>query len=248
VGEVDLARQQAVQLQPDDLRLWDRGFTGFVLMAAVRHRGAHFLGRCSRASFLPAEELFQRNRAGRSLVTERFAPEDQRAELKRRGLPTRLRVRFVSVRLPTGELEVLVTSLLDEATYPTDDFLELYHCRWGHETYYEYACKRKGCREMAFEVIINSAENHSYLHYLQHNRKLADGDFLVLDAGPSCQSWAGDDLTLSVRFHQRYLIGDLRTRFSGRGSIECCQPGPGQAVSGDAKVPPSPSPARCPLP
>ncbi len=45
-------------------------------------------------------------------------------------------MRFVSVRLPTGELEVLVTSLLDETTYPTDDFLELYHCRWGHETYY----------------------------------------------------------------------------------------------------------------
>ena len=105
-------------------------------MASVRHHGALFLGRCSRASFLPAQELFQRNRAGRSVVTEVFAPEQQRAELQRRDWPTRLRVRFVSVRLPTGELEVLVTSLLDEATYPTDDFLELYHFRWGHETYY----------------------------------------------------------------------------------------------------------------
>lgn len=136
VGEVDLALQHSTQLQPDDLLLWDRGFTGFVLMASVRQRGAHFLGRCSRASFLPAQELFRRNRAGCSLVTELFAPEDQRAELKRRGLPTRLRVRFVSVRLPTGELEVLVTSLLDPVTYPTKDFLELYHYRWGHETYY----------------------------------------------------------------------------------------------------------------
>ena len=135
MGEVDLALQQAAQLQPDDLLLWDRGFTGFVLMASVRQQGAHFLGRCSRASFLPAQELFRHNRAGRSVVTELFAPEDQRAELKRRGWPTRLRVRFVSVRLPTGELEVLVTSLLDPASYPTDDFLELYHCRWGHETY-----------------------------------------------------------------------------------------------------------------
>ena len=136
VGEVDLALQQISQLQLDDLLLWDRGFTGCVLMVSVRHQGAQFLGRCSRASFLPAQELFRRNQAGRSVVTILFAPEEQRAELKRRGLPIQLRVRFVSVRLPTGELEVLVTSLLDEVTYPTDDFLGLYHCRWGHETYY----------------------------------------------------------------------------------------------------------------
>jgi hypothetical protein len=136
VGEVDLALQQTARLQPDDLLLWDRGFTGFVLMAAVRARDAHFLGRCSRASFRPAQDLFRLDRAGRSVVTKLQAPEDQRAELARRGLPTTLVVRFVSVRLPTGELEVLVTSLLDEAAYPTNDFLELYHQRWGHETYY----------------------------------------------------------------------------------------------------------------
>ena len=136
VGEVDLALQQTARLQPDDLLLWDRGFTGFVLMAAVGARAAHFLGRCSRASFRPAQDLFQRNRAGHSVVTKLYAPEDQRAALQRRGLPTTLVVRFVSVRLPTGELEVLVTSLLDETVYPTNDFLELYHQRWGHETYY----------------------------------------------------------------------------------------------------------------
>jgi hypothetical protein len=36
----------------------------------------------------------------------------------------------VSLRLPTGELEVLATSLLDEALYPTQEFLPLYHRRW----------------------------------------------------------------------------------------------------------------------
>ena len=70
VGEVDLARQHLTQLQPDDLLLWDRGFTGLVLMASVRQQGAHFLGRCSRASFLPAQELFRRNQAGRSVVRD----------------------------------------------------------------------------------------------------------------------------------------------------------------------------------
>jgi hypothetical protein len=65
-----------------------------------------------------------------------YAPPDQRAECQRLGLPLKLRVRFVSVRLPTGELEVLVTSLLNETVYPTEEFLQVYHCRWGQETFH----------------------------------------------------------------------------------------------------------------
>lgn len=136
VGEGELAAQQTELLQPGDLLLWDRGFTGFVLMARVRARGAHFVGRCSRASFRPALDLFRLDRAGRSVVTTLHAPEEQRAELRRLGLPLQLTVRFVSVRLSTGELEVLVTSLLDEAAYPTAELGPLYHQRWGQETYY----------------------------------------------------------------------------------------------------------------
>ena len=70
--------------------------------------------------------------------------------------------------------------------------------QYEHElsSLYEYACKREGCREMAFEVIINSAENHNYLHYMQHNRKLADGDFLAVDAGPTWQDY-DTDITIS---------------------------------------------------
>ena len=47
-----------------------------------------------------------------------------------------MRVRFVSLRLPSGELEVLATSLLEEALYPTEEFLTVYHWRWGHETFH----------------------------------------------------------------------------------------------------------------
>ena len=52
-------------------------------------------------------------------------------------LPPELTVRFISLRLPNGELEVLVTSLLEEKLYPTGEFLEVYHWRWQHETYHQ---------------------------------------------------------------------------------------------------------------
>ena len=135
-GEVALAIQQSESLQPGDVAINDRGFSGYVYFAMVLQRGAHFIGRCSRGSFLAAQEMFRRNWANQSKVVWLYAPSDQKAECQRLGLPLKMKVRFVSVRLPTGELEVLATSLLDEALYPTEEFLTVYHGRWGHETFY----------------------------------------------------------------------------------------------------------------
>ena len=56
--------------------------------------------------------------------------------MRQLGLPQALTVRFVRVRLSTGEWEVMVTSLRDEVAYPTVGFLELYHWRWSVETFY----------------------------------------------------------------------------------------------------------------
>jgi hypothetical protein len=136
-GEVELVTAQLARVEPGDVLIWDRGFTGFTLLAQVRARGAHFVGRCSKSSFAAAQELFRADRAGESRLVRLAAASDQRAGLKTLGLPEELTVRLVSVRLSTGELEVLVTSLLEEALYPTEEFLEVYHWRWGHETYHQ---------------------------------------------------------------------------------------------------------------
>ena len=136
LGEVALASQQLARLQPGDVAITDRGFTGYVYLALVRQRGAHFIARCSTGSFLAVQEMFRRNLAKQSQVVWLFAPADQLAECRRLGLPVKLKVRLVSLRLPSGELEVLATSLLDAVAYPTAEFLTVYHWRWGHETFY----------------------------------------------------------------------------------------------------------------
>jgi hypothetical protein len=135
-GESALALEQLVHAAADDVVLSDRGYAGYRYLASVRALGLHFVARCSSGSFAVVQELFRKNRAGRSVVVNIYAPQDERAELQRLGLPLKLKVRFVSLRLPTGELEVLATSLLDERKYPTADFLLLYHRRWNHETFY----------------------------------------------------------------------------------------------------------------
>jgi hypothetical protein len=136
LGEVALASQQLAQLAAGDVVIMDRGFTGFIFLALLRQGRAHFIARCSTGSFLAAQEMFRRNRAGQSRRVKLFAAPEHKAQLQRLGLPQSLVVRFISVRLPTGELEVLATSLLDEVAYPTKEFATVYHWRWNHETYY----------------------------------------------------------------------------------------------------------------
>lgn len=51
-------------------------------------------------------------------------------------------------------------------------------------TLFEYVCKKEKAQELAFYVILMSGPNHAFGHYHRHDRILANGDFIILDAGP----------------------------------------------------------------
>jgi hypothetical protein len=135
-AEEQMAHAQLDRVGSGDLILTDRGYTSFFWIWHVLAQGAHFVSRCSRSSFAPAQTLFKQDRAGVSVWAELKAPKELKAEVRKRGWPLSVKVRFVTIRLSTGELEVLVTSLLDAQEYPTQVFGELYWSRWGHETFY----------------------------------------------------------------------------------------------------------------
>ena len=135
-GERDLAVQHLPQMQPEDLGLLDRGFASYELFAQFVDRERRFVCRCPRSSFSVVNQLFEDNQAGRSVIVTLQPSSHNLAQVRAAGLPEEIRVRFVTVRLKTGELEVLATNLLDEARYPSEEFQELYHSRWGIETFY----------------------------------------------------------------------------------------------------------------
>lgn len=136
MGEVGMAINQLSHAAPGDVIVSDRGFTGYQYLASVLACSMHFIARCPKGSFAPAQDLFRMDRAERSVIARIHAHKDQRAELRRLGLPLELTVRFVSLRLSTGELEVLATSLLDEEKYPTGEFQQVYGWRWKQETFF----------------------------------------------------------------------------------------------------------------
>ena len=135
-AETELARLHLAAVRKGDLILCDRGYAGYYWFALMMSLGVEFVARCSKGSFGVVQELFRRNEAGVSVEATLSASSDIRKELRQAGLPLELRVRFVTVRLSTGELEVLATSLLDVERYPTEEFAMVYHWRWGIETYY----------------------------------------------------------------------------------------------------------------
>lgn len=134
-SEVALSSEHLTAARPGDIIVADRGYAGYLLLAEYASKGLHFIVRCNRQSFAEANRLFERNEDGGS-ITVTLPARTRLREAKARGLPLELKVRFVTVRLQTGELEVLVTSLLDEKAYPTAEFQKVYHLRWGVETFY----------------------------------------------------------------------------------------------------------------
>ncbi len=62
---------------------------------------------------------------------------------------------------------------------------------------FEYSCKKRGAGELAYYTIICTDENHSDLHHHGYERTLADGDFLVVDAGPDVHNY---DIDITVSF------------------------------------------------
>jgi Xaa-Pro aminopeptidase len=49
---------------------------------------------------------------------------------------------------------------------------------------FDFVSAQEGARGLAYYTIIMSGKNHAYGHYHAHDRVLADGDFVILDAGP----------------------------------------------------------------
>ncbi|TGO02141.1 hypothetical protein PN36_29725 [Candidatus Thiomargarita nelsonii] len=124
--EVDLALEQLKHTQANDLLLFDRNYTSYIFLASLVKFGRQFTGRCSKSSFKPAQELFKQyvTDSKKATLTASVAVKNK---CKALGLPETITVRFVKLKLSTGETEVLVTSLLDNEKYTTQMLKELYN-------------------------------------------------------------------------------------------------------------------------
>jgi len=112
--EIDLAVGHLPHTRDGDLLTMDRNYPSYRMLAELKRCGRDFAIRCSAASFAEARDMLKGQGPDSQEVTLRPCA-GQLAQIRERGLPLSLKVRLVRVLLSTGEDEVLVTSLLDNA-------------------------------------------------------------------------------------------------------------------------------------
>ena len=103
----------------------------------MRAKNIHFCARVTLSSWKQAKELAASD--DQKEVIASIKPGYQlRKYYQEQGIEVEpITCRFIVVALPTGEKEILVTSLLETKKYPHQVFKALYHLRWGIEEAYK---------------------------------------------------------------------------------------------------------------
>ena len=135
IGEIAIANNHVKLLKEKDLVILDRGYPSFDLAYKIQEQSADFLYRC-KYSFNNVTKQFMAQNSDDSIV-EIKAGKGTKFSTKPYTQSTTITVRLIKVRLDNGEIELLMTSLLDSKKYPCKCFKSLYYERWGVETYYD---------------------------------------------------------------------------------------------------------------
>jgi hypothetical protein len=124
----------------NSLLLFDRGYLSYWLIYELLQGNTHFVMRAANN----ANNLIKDFLAGseQDITLDFFPPYSSLKKLRDAGRNiskrTSVKIRLVKIVLETGETEVLVTNLYDMSCYTKEDLKEVYHLRWGIETYYGY--------------------------------------------------------------------------------------------------------------
>lgn len=134
-GERELALGHAGHWQKDDLIIYDRGYPGYDFILEHIKRGVDYLVRVKVNEGNVVKEFV--NSGKQSITTKLFPPQNHSFKDKEYTKDSGLKIRLIRVGLPSGEIEILVTSLLDSQKYPSKIFKQLYFMRWGIEGFYD---------------------------------------------------------------------------------------------------------------
>ena len=133
--ERTLALRHSIQWKKNDLIIYDRGYPSYDFKYEHIKAEIDYLIRV-KTSHSKIVQCFV-DSGEKSIVTEIYPQEKHSFIGKDYNKNSPLKVRLVRIDLPSGEVEVLMTSLLDSEKYPTKIFKELYFMRWGVETFYD---------------------------------------------------------------------------------------------------------------
>lgn len=135
IGERELALSHAHQWKKNDLIIYDRGYPSYDFINEHLKGGVDCLIRV-KTNFSSVVGAFVAG-GKTSVIAEIYPKQRQSFTDKAYNKDTKLKIRLLRIELSGGEVEVLMTTLLDSKNYPSKLFKELYFLRWGVETFYD---------------------------------------------------------------------------------------------------------------
>ena len=134
-GERTMALSHLGQASSNDIILYDRGYPSFDFIFEHQQRTIDFVMRAQVGYNNVVKEFVKSGLE--SQLADIMIAHNEPIKGKLYNYKTKIRVRLVRVELSSGEIEVLITSLLEELKYPNSIFKTLYFKRWGIETRYD---------------------------------------------------------------------------------------------------------------
>jgi hypothetical protein len=135
--EKEIATRHLNALNPEtDVLVFDRGYPSQMLVGLLMEKGFKFCFRLSTNWKEAYKQIEQRGNDIQWTMTCRSYKGS--SKLKKLKLPLQIdNLRLVSLVLPSGEKEVLLTNMIDRNQYHLEDLKHLYNLRWGVEEGYK---------------------------------------------------------------------------------------------------------------
>jgi Transposase DDE domain len=121
--------------QTNDLLVLDRHYADDAVLAYAQAQKRHVIVRLPQRGFAAAR-AFWSSQADQQLIALP-CPVSARQFVRQPGLAESLSRRLIRVALDNGTTEVLLTTLLDDETYPASEFKQVYGWRWNEATCFD---------------------------------------------------------------------------------------------------------------
>jgi len=134
-AEIHLSYEHFKYAKKGDLIIMDRAYPSFESLYLMAQQEMYVLFRCKISYSNEVKAFYD------SMKKEQIIEIKPGLNRSFKGIPydktSRITVRMLRIVLPTGEVEILMTTLLDNKKYLHKEFKALYFKRWSIETYYD---------------------------------------------------------------------------------------------------------------
>lgn len=134
-GERKMALSHLEAIKQTDLIIYDRGYPSYDFIDCHHKKSLHYLMRV-RSDYSNVVKSFVQTGQQDQLV-EIYPKHDADCTNKSYTRQTPITIRLIRVELDNGQMEYLMTSLLNTNEYPVEIFKELYFQRWAIETFFD---------------------------------------------------------------------------------------------------------------